>query len=331
MNILYLNERYGDTLLALGIAAAFDVQPQYTGSSYVFPEVAADPIRFPVRQLEGETFDPPFNYHRFKWSAVTAFAGFKLLQQLEASWNASEPTYEEVMRLILRLDEPDWQSTRFWQVENRTSGSATFRPLSIKGQNSTKADGVRIATPKEFWLYDALRAIGFLTFAQPKLLPQEAQTSRWMVFVPVEPVFAFSDTLLRQPDSRTNIATQILAHLIASEMEIPEVRVAKYAELNPKARTIMSVFDLQPLALSQTAIEDIRRFVYSSSQLHIAKVSPLLKPVLDALDGSELRNLHQITTTPFLLNVQGARLHTIGQNTLSELITCEPLKNSRLA
>lgn len=327
MNVLYIEQPYEDTLLALGIAAAYNVQPQYHGNNYIFPDDGDLPIRFPLKQKEEDPFDPPFNYHRFKASGVYALGGGGLLSDLESQWNDTEPTYAEVIDLVLSFNEPDWKKTRFWNVQKRHATSATFRPLATKGQNQTKADSIRIKTVREFWLYDALRAIGFLTYAQPKLLIQEAATSRWLVFLPCHPVEAYCDSMLRQPDLRSAAVTLCMAHLIAAEMNIPEVYVAKYAELHPNARTTLGALSIEPPNLDQSTIDDLKRFLYSLDSLPLAEADRLASNLLNVLERQDLASLAQINLTAASLNTRGARVYGLSENTLTDLITCERLKN----
>jgi hypothetical protein len=322
----YLNEFYSDTLLALGIAAAYDAAPVYTGTNYVFPETGLEPIKFPVMQLENEPLDVPFNYHRFKSSAISAFAGRKLLEFLEDMWNTMLPTYDEVAELVMRVGAPDWPETRFWnQSGNNIISTATFRPLSMKGQNNTKASGIAIKTLGEFWLLDALRAIGFLTYAQPKWLTQEAATARWLVFVPVLPNVEFSHRFLHTANGRTSIATQVQAHLLAAELVIPRLFVAKYAELNPMARTIMSIFGIEPRSISQPTIYDLNGVLASAAQLSISEANRVLLSVLKALEG-DLSEIENVPTAGFRYQQKiGASFRNISVDTLTDLLTCEPL------
>ena len=294
MNILYLDEPYADTLLCIGIGAAFGVSAQWNGMNYSFPDSGLEPIQFPECALDQAFSEPPFTYHRFKRAAINALGGRRLLETLGSLWNASEPRYYEIIELVLPSPTmTDWTLTRFHH--GGYIGAATFRPLAMKGFNNTKAAGLgALTSQREIWLLDALRAIGFLTYAQPKLLPREAATALWLIFVPVLPDEQFSSRLLHMPDFIASTRTQIAAHLVASDLRIPRLQIAQYAELNPLARTIFGVFALENLFWPAEAVDlfmQINRFLCALPLSAAGGLSSDLLRVVESRDISALSRL----------------------------------------
>lgn len=326
MPVLYITEPYSDTLLALGIAAAYNVVPQYAGRAYQFPDTGDDLIAFPQRAEEGEEVQVPFTYHRFKDSAITALAGHSLVEGLTALWHEYEPTYAEILEYVLPVPTiTDWSKTRF--AKGGYVGSATFRPLAQKGYNNTKADGLGTAVgEKEFWLLDTLRAIGFLTFAQPKLYRRESGECRWQVFVPCVPDERFCAELLRVGELETSVRTQVAAHLIASELQIPRLEVAQYAELNPLARTVMKLFTLQPNSLSDAAIRDLR-MVNSSLNNITSDATQIAIHLLHVLDDGSHHHLAKLSMllAHWQMNKPNAFIKVLQSETVTELVTCAKL------
>lgn len=329
---LFLDEPYADTLLALGISAAFGVELNWRGMSYEFSSQGEEPIEFPFTALEGDSLDVPFTYHRFKDFAISQFGGRDLLQGLSSLWNEYQPSYEEICNLVMPAPSmTDWKKTRFHK--GGYVGAATFRPLNMKGYNSTKADGLGTAVGiSEIWLLDALRAIGFLTYAQPKLLDREAPTSRWLVFVPVVPDERFSAMMLHQRDLESSVRTQVLAHCIASECKIPLLRVAKYAELHKQARTVFGIFSLQTNKLSENALKNIVSINSAISMLQLADASQLAEDLLAILDNHDVEAIGRVSRQLAEYRMS-PRFHSqimplFDTQTIDELMTCDFLINA---
>lgn len=313
---------YSETLLAMGVAAAFNVFPSYHGGAFTFPDTGDEPIQFPYAALEGETEQPPFSYHRFKASAIKALGGAQMVDAISRQWNDTEPTYQEVMPLICALDEPNWKSTRF-AVGKLWSGAATFRPQAAKGAGSTKADGTITAdTIRDFWLKEALRAIGFLTFAATKLLMREAQVARWLIFVPCVPDVRFTDQMLHQPDLESAARTQLMAHIIASRLQIPRLFVQQYAELNPLARTPFQHFGLETMGLSADTLSELEGWCYALGNYNLQQQTDISRWMLDVLAHKDIRALSKINMRIFETTKNNRFIRPLSESAIDDLLTC---------
>lgn len=320
-NILYPVESYADTLLALGISAAFNVEPRYNGSNYLFPETGDEPISFPVSA--GEDYpDPPFTYHRFKDSALKALAGANMVAMLAEQWQQFEPTYVEVMEVI-RLGY-DFKKSRFWKAPTLMTGSATFRPAGSKGS-------IAEPTLKEFWLLDALRAIGFLTFAAPKLLRAESSVCRWIVFVPVIPHYDFSGAMLHQPDLEIGSRTELAAHLIASQLGIPRLYVTQYAELNPLARTPIRIYALESRHFTVQFTEKMFKVAYALGRYPKAEQQKLCRWLLDAIEQVDMLKIGDFVSKYNIdITLRNYAMPIFETSMVDEIITSERLIDAYL-
>lgn len=317
-NVLPVFDPYADTLLALGIAAAYNVQPSYHGSNYLFPAAGDAPIAFPVSAGEDDP-QPPFTFHRFQHTAIRALGGRKMLETLETQWNEAAPQYAEILPLLWP-GAVNYAETRFWHIKPHWTGAATFRPQGVKGS-------VEEPTLKEFWLLDALRAIGFLTYASPRLFPLEASTCRWLVFVPVVPNAIFRDAMMRYGDMEVGIRAQLLAHTIASELGIPRVQCVQYAELNPLARTPLKFFALEPRAMAFEALQELKRVNAQFRLLRRPEQARLAGLLVDALERQDTTALMKLTTALSPYTMRGD-MQPMDTNLVSALMTSARLVES---
>lgn len=328
-HILYLQDTYADTLLVLGICAAYNVQPlRYSGTAFVLPESASAPNQFP--ETSPDAAEPPYLYHRFMDIAVTSLGGGGMLNLLREYWNTTMPQYDEVMAMVSPLiPEPkSWKATRFYQVEKRFTHSAAFRPHQAKGANDSKArfsDGVNLA---EFWLVDALRAFGFLLYASAKKLQREAPSCRWLVFVPCWPTYAFQDAMLHQPDLEVGVRYQAMAHLIGSELSIPHLFSTQYAELNPLARTPFKFFTLSPLNLTFSQANSLKKLVYELRQFSRPEQSEMTAKLLAVIENKNTDALWKFVHKFNTQIVDGAYINT---EQITDLLLAETLWQIRLA
>lgn len=317
---IWLDDPYADALLALGVAAAYGARAHYRGGYYEIEAGNAEPLSFPsVEKGEVEAVNPPHTFHKFKLSAIDMLGGKRLLPALRAQWDALQPLLGEIKPLLAPGFE-DWKRTRFYNVRLRWSGAATFRPMAAKGYARTKASapGSASATP-EFWLLDALRAFGFLTYAQPKLLLRESSLCRWLVFVPATPEPRFSMKLLRQPDLECGARTRAMAHLVASELFIPRVFATQYAELNFLSRTPFYRFTIEPRAFSLDAVFHLKAVVYSLKQYALVDQARMAQQLLDVIEQGDTGALATFVAR-YMSDRETHALHSITTRQLDELL-----------
>lgn len=248
---LFILDDFADTLLALGISAAYGVTPEFLGSAYVFPDHAAVPIRFPEMAQEDETPQPPTTYSRFHWYALTALKGAKNTQWLQQDWNQTLPEYAELWPL---LEGADPRQSRFWDVPKRASTAAAFRPHQPK---SVDAGGT--TTVHEFWLFDALRAIGWLSYAITIYLPDESATCRYLITVPTVPV-----QITGMTGVNSRLAALCMLYFVAAENGVRMLRIAQYAEMNRFSRSAFGQYGLTiPDGLPAVQTDLWRHVVYA--------------------------------------------------------------------
>lgn len=309
--IFFTIEPYADTLLALGICAAFDVTPDWKSGNYDFPAEGSEPIQFP---FVADDPVPPFTFHKFHAVAVKNLGGRGMIESLEKQWNETQPTYDEIIPLVCN-PSTNWSKTRFWSVESRWTGAATFRPTGSKGS-------VDEPTLKEFWLLDALRAIGFFTYASPKLLMKESPLARWLVFVPVVPDTDFQYSMLHTPDLEIGSRVELQAHIVGSRYAIPRIQVAQYAELNPLARTLMRLYALEPRHdLENEPLDELQTINYNMKYYSIADQQKLTRWLIEAVERRSTKALARFVPQWNMdIEVRGYRSIPVSTNLISALL-----------
>jgi len=302
MRVLYLLDDYADTLLALGIAAAFGVEPEYTGNSYIFPDTANFPIEFPAK-TDGDP-SPPFTFHERKFYTINALKGGKNFEKLSGNWNEITPEYEDVWRII--LGDVEFRKTRFYDVPKRWSTAATFRPHQPKSEDPNK-----VVTTREVWVVDALRAIGFVTYATTIYLDTESPTSRYLVAVPAVPTQIINWGF--HPKTRLNALCCLYAS--SARSQIPMIHVAQYAEMNKFSRTSFGQYMLmRPARMDVETAEQLHSILY-----YVAQILPpsdgiqMCKLLLNIIEGG--RTQSQIATQLAKI-VQQWNMQTIAMNGL---------------
>lgn len=272
-NIVWIQDNYSDTLLALGIAAAYNVPCQNRGSLFWFPEGDVAPLPFP--ESTEEEPDPPVSYSIHQDYTINSLKGLKNMNKLRETWNSLLPRYGEIWALMQPGFE-DWQQTRFWNTANKWSTAATFRPQGAKSEDVGGA-----TTSREFWLLDALRAFGWVIFARSYRLNKENALNRYLVAIPSEPVLMGS---LYSAECKSVALLRI--YLAAAQARIRRVEIAQYAELNPFSKTVWGQYTMMIPELPENVRENLSFILSDFTQYYsISEQVRYSQPILDTIEG----------------------------------------------